>query len=95
MRVPVVNVTLYLPGGVGTRYPAVVLASRRRKIGSTDRMFASVSASVVVWVVSWDTAVKCKTRLEKRCRSNIEVCLVTRRNNVLDVMIRGPSQQRR
>jgi hypothetical protein len=42
MKVPVVNVTLCLPGGFGTRYPAVVFASKRRRIVNIDCILASV-----------------------------------------------------
>jgi len=74
MRVPVVNVTLYLPGGFGTRYPAVVLASKRRKIESIN----CISASVVVPQLQFrgDPGVRGRGRLGKRGQTTDELCFV-------------------
>ena len=45
MRVPVVNVTLYFPGGLGSRYPEVVWTNKGRNIEKIDCMSASVAVS--------------------------------------------------
>ena len=42
MRGPVVNVTLYLPDGLGSRYPAAVLASKRRRHENMDCMSVGI-----------------------------------------------------
>jgi hypothetical protein len=53
MRVPVVKVTLYLPGGFGTRYPAAVLASKRREVQRIDCISAKrrYAAAEVMWAL--------------------------------------------
>jgi hypothetical protein len=42
MRGPVATVTLYLPDGLGTRYAAEVLTSKRRRIVHMDCILANV-----------------------------------------------------
>jgi hypothetical protein len=67
-------VTLYLPGGLGIRYPTVVLASKRKKIESIDCM----SAIVILLQLQnrGDLSVRSGRQLKKKGQTIDELCFV-------------------
>jgi hypothetical protein len=85
-------VTLYLPVGFGTRYPVVVLASKRRRIERIDCM----STSVVVPQLQCrgDPGVRGRIRLEKLAKQLTSVVSYSHRKKVLNVMTRARNRER-